>query len=265
KLPLSVHAEVWKTTWDWYKGSFEESFAWGRRRKEEAKKQEAQDKMDVLQGMVKEAREATHNTPEDLDKTKQAIKELLHEIEDNKDELKSVAQEKLDLIRVSLSAFSSGYREARDQEIKRVMAMDKSMLQSFLSERAGEVKHASSLLSDALLQDDNTRGTNANPNPNPAARKNASITSTSAVATAAAAVAAPGGGVGAVAGAGVEEEEGKGDNGEPDDGGFGSDPRAFLSKRARGAVDDLLHDPDIERLTGRAAGFARGRLLQAEA
>ena len=33
--------------------------------------------------------------------------------QENKDDLKSVAQEKLDLIRISLSAFSSGYREAR--------------------------------------------------------------------------------------------------------------------------------------------------------
>eukprot|EP00904_Undaria_pinnatifida_P000468 jgi/Undpi1/10421/HiC_scaffold_29.g12871.m1 len=80
KLPLSVHAEVWKTAWEWYKSSFEDSFAWGKRRKEEAKKNEAQAKMDVLQGMVKDAREATHNSPEDLDKTKQALKELLQEI-----------------------------------------------------------------------------------------------------------------------------------------------------------------------------------------
>lgn len=136
----------------------------------------------------------------------------------------------------------------RDQEIKRVMAMDKSMLQGFLSERAGEVKHASSLLSDALLEDD-ARGTNANP-----ATRNASKTATPSVA-AAAAPAAP------AAGATVGGEEGG--NGEPD--GDFSDPRALLSKRARGAVDNLLHDPDIQRLSGRAAGFARGRLLQAEA
>lgn len=59
-----MHAEVWKTAWEWYKSSFEDSFAWGKRRKEEAKKNEAQAKMDVLQGMVKDAREATHNSPE---------------------------------------------------------------------------------------------------------------------------------------------------------------------------------------------------------
>ena len=133
----------------------------------------------------------------------------------------------------------------RDQEIKRVMAMDKSMLQSFLSERAGEVKHASSLLSDALLKDD-ARGTNANP-----ATGNASKTAIPSVAAAAE----------PTAGATARGQEG-GDV-EPD-GGF-SDPRVLLSRRARSAVDSLLHDPDIERLTGRAAGFARGRLLQAEA
>lgn len=64
KLPLSVHAEVWSSTWAWYRGSFEESFAWGRRRKEEAGKQQTEESMNVLQGMVKDAREATHNTPE---------------------------------------------------------------------------------------------------------------------------------------------------------------------------------------------------------
>ncbi|CAN0242717.1 unnamed protein product, partial [Hapterophycus canaliculatus] len=77
---------------------------------------------------------------QDLEKSKVAIKELMEEIQDNQDELKSAVQEKLDLIRLSLSEFSSGYREARDEEIKRVMAMDKSVLQNFLSERAGEVK-----------------------------------------------------------------------------------------------------------------------------
>lgn len=55
---------MWSSTWRWYKGSFGESFAWGRKRKEEAKKEEAQLKLDALQGMVRDAREATHNTPE---------------------------------------------------------------------------------------------------------------------------------------------------------------------------------------------------------
>lgn len=34
-------------------------------------------------------------------------------LQNNRDNLKSAAQEKLDVIRVSLSEFSSGYREAR--------------------------------------------------------------------------------------------------------------------------------------------------------
>lgn len=59
-----MHAEVWRSSLTWYKDSFEESFAWGRRRKEEAKKREAEEKMDVLQEMVRDARKATHNTPE---------------------------------------------------------------------------------------------------------------------------------------------------------------------------------------------------------
>lgn len=116
------------------------------------------------------------------------------------------------------------------------MAMDKSMLQSFLNERAGEVKHASSLISDALLED-KAQGTSA---------KNASKPTT----------------VGAAAASEAAAEKSDGAP-ELDDGV--SDPRAFLSKRARGVVDDFLHDPDIEALTGRAAGFARGRLFQAEA
>ena len=129
------------------------------------------------------------------------------------------------------------------------MAMDKNMLQNFLSERAGEVKHASSLISDAFLKDD-ARDANANPTTGNASKgETPSAASAEAEAAAAAAGSHAGG------------------NGEPDgepDVGF-SDPRALLSRRARGAVDDLLHDPDIERLVGRAAGFARGRLLQAEA
>lgn len=64
KLPLKEHVEVWSSTWRWYKGSFEESFAWGLMRKEEAKKKEAQEKLDALQGMIRDGREATHNTPE---------------------------------------------------------------------------------------------------------------------------------------------------------------------------------------------------------
>lgn len=64
ELPLSEHMEVWSSTLKWYRGSFEESFAWGRKRKEQAHKKETQEKLDALQGMVKDAREATHNTPE---------------------------------------------------------------------------------------------------------------------------------------------------------------------------------------------------------
>lgn len=37
-----------------------------------------------------------------------------------------------------------------------------------------------------------------------------------------------------------------------------------MSPRARRAVDDVLRDPDLERLAGRAKGFARERLLKAE-
>lgn len=59
-----MHAEIWSSTWKWYIESFAESFAWSRKRKEEAKKREAHEKMNALQGIVKEAREATHNSPE---------------------------------------------------------------------------------------------------------------------------------------------------------------------------------------------------------
>lgn len=63
KLPLSVHVEVWSTTWREYRGSFERSFGWGEKRKAEALKQEVTDRRKALQEIVSGAREATHNTP----------------------------------------------------------------------------------------------------------------------------------------------------------------------------------------------------------
>lgn len=66
KLPLSVHAEVWSGTWKWYTESWADSFAWGRRRKEEARKKATMEKINTLQGVVQDVREATHNTPEVL-------------------------------------------------------------------------------------------------------------------------------------------------------------------------------------------------------
>eukprot|EP00903_Cladosiphon_okamuranus_P013206 g12318.t1 len=247
KLPLSEHVEVWSSSWRWYKGSFEESFAWSRKRKEEAKKKEAQEKLDALQGMIRDAREATHNTPEDLEKSKQALKELLEEMHANRDGLKSAAKEKLDLIRLSLAEFSSGYREARDEEIKRVMAMDESVLKSFLSERADEVKHATSIISDAILDKDQDQDKGGSPR---------SIGSSSASQQ------LPAGGAG-------QEPPAEGTpavNPGTDPGGERpGGPGRFLSQRTRQAVDDVLRDPDIERLAGRAKGFARERVLQAEA
>lgn len=126
-----------------------------------------------------------------------------------------------------------------DQEVKRVMAMDKSVLQNFLNERMGEAKRASSILSDALVVDANTEK-NANP---------ASLAS-SAYSTSQAGE------------AGKNKTTKDGIDGGADE---STAPRDFLSKRARGAVDDVLSDPDIERLLERAGGFAKGRLLQAEA
>ncbi|CAN0329773.1 unnamed protein product [Pylaiella littoralis] len=249
KLPLSVHAEVWSSTWKWYAGSFEESFAWGRRRKEEARKKAAREKMDGLQGMIEEARVATHNTPEDIENSKKALKELLEEIHDNRDELKSAAQEKLDLIRVSLSEFSTGYREARDEEITRVMAMDKSALQAFLHDRAGEVKHATSIITDAILEKDSNNDRSSTSSSRGKTNRNPSAPASTTTAAAATSDASP-------------------PTTDDDDGGRGdadSGPSRFLSQQTRQAVDDFLEDPDVERLTGRAKGFARERLLQAEA
>lgn len=115
-----------------------------------------------------------------------------------------------------------------------MMAMDKSVLQDFLSERVGEAKRASSILSDALVVDANEK------NENPATQASSASTSE----------------------AGKAGEKTEGVNGGADE---PAAPRDLLSKRARGAVDDVLSDPDIERLLERAGGFAKGRLLQAEA
>ena len=52
---------------------------------------------------------------------------------------------------------------------------------------------------------------------------------------------------------------------DPEGEGAGSGASRFLSKRTRQAMDDVLRDPDVEQLTGRAKSFARERLLQAEA
>eukprot|EP00752_Nemacystus_decipiens_P008338 g7452.t1 len=249
KLSLKDHVEVWSSTWKWYKDSFGESFDWGRRRKEEAKRKEAQEKLDALQSMVKDAREATHNSPEDLEKSKQALKELMEEIHENRDGLKSAAQEKLALIRVSLSEFSLGYREARDEEIKRVMAMDEGMLKSFLNERVGEVKRATSVISDAILDKD--EDTKRSSTTGKIAASTGGVTHTPTP---------PGTPLGAGAKATPDitsSTDHEGDN--------AVGPSRFLSQRTRQAMDDVIRDPDIERLTGRAKGFARERLLQAEA
>ncbi|CAM9740628.1 unnamed protein product, partial [Ectocarpus sp. 6 AP-2014] len=268
KLPLSVHTEIWSSTWKWYRESFAESFAWSQKRKEEAKNREAHAKMNTLRGMVKEAREVTHNSPEDLEKSKEALKELMEEIHENRDELKSAAQEKLDLIRVSLSEFSTGYRQARDEEIKRVMAMDKSMLQSFLSERAGEVKHATSVIADAILEKDGGAGGSSSREEggrsSPASRSAPAPPSNDNAAPDAPSVARPQeqpGTVSSTTAASDAESHPSNDPGHADlDGGA----TRFLSPRARRAVDDVLRDPDVERLAGRAKGFARERLLKAE-
>lgn len=113
------------------------------------------------------------------------------------------------------------------------MAMDKSVLQSFLSERAGEVKHASSIITDAIFDDDED-GKKISTNLSKSKPK------------------------------GAEEPGGVGPkpwdaepNGEPV-------PRKFLSKRARDAIDDVVSDPDLDELVGRARSFAKGRLLEAE-
>ena len=64
KLPLKEHVDVWSSTWKWYRGSFEEFFPKNRGRKAEAMKKATHEKLDELQGVVRAAREATHNTPE---------------------------------------------------------------------------------------------------------------------------------------------------------------------------------------------------------
>lgn len=115
--------------------------------------------------------------------------------------------------------------------------MDKTVLQDFLNERAGEVKHASTILSDAILTEQDKAADKNVLKP----VGNSAPASTDAIAKAA-----------ATAAASKEESD-------------SITPRSFLSKRARDAVDDVLHDPDIEQLMGRAGEFTRGRLLQAEA
>ncbi|CAN0041033.1 unnamed protein product, partial [Ascophyllum nodosum] len=80
KLPLSVHLKVWSSTFKSYGQSFEETFNWDRRRQEQTIKDNAAKSVEALKEIAKDVREATHNTPEDLEKSKKALRELLAEI-----------------------------------------------------------------------------------------------------------------------------------------------------------------------------------------
>lgn len=131
--------------------------------------------------------------------------------------------------------------------------MDKGVLQNFLTERLGEAKRASTILSGAILTDENAE--KASTKPSPPAPKHPDIGNET-----------------------VGHSRAVGD--QPDDERRATDsalaaaeaeneplsiaPRDLLSKRAQRAVDGVFTDPDIERLIGRAGGFARERLLQAE-
>ena len=120
--------------------------------------------------------------------------------------------------------------------------MDKNVLQGFVEERWEEVKRASSILSDALLSDSDDDSRKAS-----SAAKPSAATAT----TKAGDVATGAGGVG--------------DKDQEAVLGSLSSPRDLMSQRARDALDDFLKDPDVEQLLGRARGFAKGRLVQAEA
>lgn len=137
----------------------------------------------------------------------------------------------------------------RDEEIKRVMAMDESVLKSFLSERVDEVKHATSIISDAVLDKDNDKGFTIG-----SSRASQQLPAGAASGTTGGLRQEP------LAAGTPDVNSGRGREGENPDG-----PGRFLSQRTRQAVDDVLRDPDVERLAGRAKGFARERLLQAEA
>lgn len=125
------------------------------------------------------------------------------------------------------------------------MAMDQSILKSFLSERVGEVKRAGSVISDAILDKDDDGGGGGRARSQQASAGAASGTSTT---------------VGA-----RQEPPPEGAPGSEPEGEDAGGPSRFLSQRTRQAVDGVLRDPDVERLAGRARGFARERLLQAEA
>ena len=146
------------------------------------------------------------------------------------------------------------------------MAMDQGMLKSFLNERVGEVKHATSIISDAILDKDGKEDTNSSSSNSKASQQ----------LPAGAASAAPTGGVaqnppppppppGTSAGTEARATPSVNSGTDPEGEKSASGPSRFLSQRTRQAMDDVLRDPDVERLTGRAKGFARERLLQAEA
>lgn len=129
---------------------------------------------------------------------------------------------------VLVCTFTSGHS---DKEIKRLMDMDHNVFKDFLRERAVEVQHASEVISQAIVDNDTETKDKQKSTPN------------STTATAAAA----------------------GDASQVDGGAEDTGAKSFLSKRARAVVDGVLNDPDIDELRGRVQGFARGRLLQAEA
>ena len=64
QLPLKTHLEVWRSAFITYGQSFEESFAWSRKRKEKASKKKVEENMLALRDIVRDVQEATPKTPE---------------------------------------------------------------------------------------------------------------------------------------------------------------------------------------------------------
>lgn len=148
--------------------------------------------------------------------------------------------------------------------------MDQSMLQSFLSERVDEVKHATSIISDAILDKDDGSGSGKASQQAPAGAARGTTGRVSQEPPPIGTPAGPGaraapGAADAAGAATPGADSGTDPEAENENENAGGGPSRFLSQRTRQAVDDVLRDPDLERLTGRARGFARERLLQAEA
>ncbi|CAM9799186.1 unnamed protein product, partial [Discosporangium mesarthrocarpum] len=151
----------------------------------------------------------------------------------------------------------------RDKELKRVLAMDSDLFKGFFKERLQEAKHAVDILTDKVV--DNAE---LDPRTMPANRDAATDANTNKgrdegerEAAALAATAAPTRSSGAAVGAPGQPRSAQ--NVVVDDNETGL--TGLFSAPVRETAREVLHDPDVERLVGRAGSFLQGRVKEAAA